>query len=120
LATSESRRLVSLALVVVLALAFMAPAACAAPVPSQTTCSASATVEQQAVAAERDLVKGKLMDFGLSDEDAASRVELLTDEEVHAIAADLDSLKAAGAMSDDRWDTVTVLLLLILVAILAS
>ena len=116
---STSRKLLLLALMAVLALAMLAPAAYAAPVPSQTTCSTSATVDEQAVAAERELVKGKLMDFGLSEKDAASRVQLLTDAEIHALAADLDSVQAAGAIRDQQWDTVTVLLLLILVAILA-
>lgn len=120
MAMRASRRLVSLVALGALVLAVMAPLACAAPVPSQTTCALPGTVDDGAVAAERELVKGKLMDFGLSEEGAGSRVELLTDQEVHAIAADLDSLQAAGAISDQQWDTTTVLLLLILVAILAG
>lgn len=108
-----------LALVVGLAVLVAAQMAAAAPVPSQTTC-ATAAPETQPVAAERDLVKGRLMDFGLTDEEAASRVELLSDQEVHAVAADLEAIRAAGAVGDERWDTTTVLLLLILVAILAS
>jgi hypothetical protein len=105
---------------VALALAMLAPMASAAPVPSQTTCATPAAGDKQAVTAERDLIKGRLMDFGLTDKDAASRVALLSDAEVHAIAADLDALQAAGATSTQQWDTVTVLLLLILVAIIAS
>jgi hypothetical protein len=112
--------LIAVMLTTALALAMIAPIAPAAPVPSQATCAAAKEADAQAVAAERELVKGKLMDFGLTDKDAGARVELLTDQEVHAIAADLDSLQAAGAVGDQQWDTMTVLLLLILVAILAS
>ncbi len=115
----RARRLFSLTLVAVLTLALFGPGAWAAPVPSQAACAAPGGPDAEAIAAARELVKGKLMDFGLSEEAAAGRVELLTDEEVHAIAADLDALQAAGA-TGQQWDTVTVLLLLILVAILAS
>ena len=41
---------------------------------------------------------------------------LLTDEEVHAIAADLNSLQAAG--SRGSWDTTTVLLVIVLVVLI--
>jgi len=115
----RNRRLVSSVLLAVLALVLMGPLACAAPVASQTTCSGSGTLDKQAVAAERETVKGRLMDFGLSEKDAGSRVSLLTDQEVHALATDLDAIRAGGATADQQWDTTTVLLLLILVAILA-
>lgn len=118
--SSTGRRLISLTIVAILALAVMAPAALAAPVPSQTTSVAAAAPDEVAIAAERELVKARLMDFGLAEEDAAGRVALLTDAEVHAIAADLESLQTAGALGDQEWDTMTVLLLLILVAILAD
>jgi len=117
---TPTRRAVCFVLVAALLLALLAPICWAAPVPSQTTCATPAAADQQAVAAERGLVKGALMDFGLSEKDAASRVAQLSDAEVHAIAADLSALQAAGATSTEQWDTLTVLLLLILVAILAS
>jgi hypothetical protein len=91
----------------------------AAPVPSQTTCAAPEKVEASVVAAEREMVKGALMGFGLSETKAAERVALLSDAEVHAIAADLASLQAAGDIAHEQWDTTTVLLLLILIAIIA-
>ena len=116
----ESRRLISVALLAAFAVALMGPLAWAAPVPSQAVSPASPTAGEQPVQVARELVKGRLMDFGLSEADAGSRLALLTDQEVRAIAADLDSLQAAGALGDQQWDTVTVLLLLILVAILAD
>jgi hypothetical protein len=105
-------------LVLALALAMTAPMAMAAPVPSQTTCATAAAADDKAVAAERDMVKAKLMGFGLSEKNAADRVSLLTDVEVHAIATDLSSVQTAGLRSGDNWDTVTVLLLVILVVLL--
>ena len=116
----SSRRLLAMTVVAAFVLALAGPAGWAAPVPSQTTCAAPEKVEASVVAAERELVKGTLMGFGLSEAQAADRVALLTDGEVHAIAADLASLQTAGATGSQQWDTTTVLLLLILVAILAG
>jgi azurin len=99
---------------VALALAMSAPLALAAPVPSQTTC-ATTTADSMAVAAERGLITAKLMDFGLTEKKAGDRVALLTDEEAHAIAADLNSLQTAGMRSDD---TTTVLLVILVVVLL--
>lgn len=99
-------RLVSSVLLAALALALMAPLACAAPVPSQTTCTASVTLDEQAAAAEREIVKGRLMDFGLSEKDAGSRVSLLTDQEVHALATDLDAVRAGGANPDETAENL--------------
>lgn len=113
-------RLIAWTLMVALALAMSAPMAMAAPVPSQTTCATTAAADSTAVAAERDMIKAKLMDFGLNEKKAAERVALLTDEEVHAIAADLSAVQTAGLRSGDTWDTVTVLLLVILVVLLVD
>lgn len=120
LLTTGMKRSVSLVLVTALVMTLFAPLALAAPVPSQTTCAAAKAGDAQAVAAERDLVKATLMDFGLSEQAASSRVDLLTDAEVHAIAADLNSVQTAGALGDNQNDIVVILLLLILVAILAD
>lgn len=113
-------RLVAWTLVLALVLAMSAPMAMAAPVPSQTTCATAAAANDNAVAAERDMIKAKLMGFGLTEKKAVERVSLLTDEEVHAIVADLNSVQTAGLRSGDTWDTVTVLLLVILVVLLVD
>lgn len=110
----------SRALALLLVLALTAPMAFAAPVPSQPASALGAVADEAAVAAERELLKGRLMDFGLDEEAAADRVSLLSDQEVHAIVHHLDSVQAGGAIADEQWDTTTVLLLLILVALLAS
>jgi len=116
----EATKLVAWTVILALALAMTAPMALAAPVPSQTTCATTAAADSKAVAAERDLIKAKLMDFGLSEKKAADRVALLTDEEVSTIAADLNSLQTAGVTSGEKWDTLTVLLVLILVVLIVD
>lgn len=116
----KSARFVAWTLILAMALAFMASMAMAAPVPSQTTCATTAAADTQVLVAERDLIKAKLMDFGLTEKKAADRVGLLTDVEVHAIAADISSVQAAGAIGGERWDTVTVLLVIVLVVLLVD
>jgi len=96
----------------------LAAAVQAAPVPSQLTSEAAGTaLSEQQRAAEIELVKATLLDFGLSEEEAESRIDLLTVEEIHALATDLDAIKAGGART---WTTVEVLLALILVALIVD
>ena len=111
-------RVIALTLVVLVMAALSGSTGWAAQVPSQTSSGSLEQVDTQAVAAERELVKGTLMDFGLTDQGATSRVDLLTDQEVHALASDLESVKVAG--DEIQWDTTTVLLVLILVVLIAS
>jgi len=115
---SKVSRIIALTLVVLVTAAFSGSTGWAAPVPSQTSSGSLEQVDAQAVAAERELVKGTLMDFGLTDQGATSRVDLLTDQEVHALASDLESVQAAS--DEIQWDTTTVLLVLILVVLIAS
>jgi len=101
---------------------FAVPPAMAAAMPSQMTAESASSappgqMSPENVATERALVKAKLMDFGLTSAQAQSRVDLLTDQEVHALAADLDSIKPGAAHT---FTDVEILLLLILVAILAD
>ena len=115
---SKLSRVIALTLVVLVTAAFSASTGWAAPVPSQTSSRTLEQVDAQAAAAERELVKGTLMDFGLTDQGATSRVDLLTDQEVHTLASDLESVQAAG--DEIEWDTTTVLLVLILVVLIAD
>lgn len=114
----DGRSFIALTFAVLVTVALSGGMAVAAPVPSQTSTAATGTADAQTVAAERQVVSGALMDFGLSKADAAERVSLLTDEEVHALSADLDSVQIAG--EDIHWDTTTVLLLLILVVLIVD
>ncbi len=114
----KTGRCLSLVLVVLVTVALSGPAGWAAPLPSQTSSGSAEQVDAKAMAAERELVTGKLMEFELTKAEAGSRVDLLTDQEVHMLADSLESLQIAG--DEIRWTTETVLLLLILVVLIAS
>jgi len=62
-------------------------------------------------ALESSVVKQRLMDYGISSEEAMSRINMLTDKEIHQFAGNLDSLQAGA-------DGVDVLIFLVLVAII--
>ncbi len=59
---------------------------------------------------ETSVVKQRLMDYGLSPNEAMARVNTLSDEQVHQFAAQLDSLQAGA-------DGVDLLIFLLLVAV---
>ncbi len=60
---------------------------------------------------ESSVVKQRLMDYGLSSEEAMARVNTLSDEQVHQFAQKLDSVQAGA-------DAVDALVFLLLVAII--
>jgi hypothetical protein len=60
---------------------------------------------------ESAVVKQRLMDFGLSPEEALARINMLSDEQTHKLAVNLDSLQAGA-------DGVGALIFLLLVAII--
>ncbi len=61
---------------------------------------------------ESNIVKQRLMDLGLSSEDTMTQISRLSDEQVHQLAENLDSLQAGAD------DGVGVLIFLVLVAII--
>jgi hypothetical protein len=62
-------------------------------------------------ALESSVVKQRLMDYGFSSEEAMTRINRLTDKEIHQLAGNLDSLQAGA-------DGVDALIFLVLVAII--
>ena len=62
-------------------------------------------------ALESSVVKQRLMDYGFSSEEAMSRINKLTDMEIHQFAGNLDSIQAGA-------DAVDALIFLVLVAII--
>lgn len=108
-----------------LTLALSAPAWTAAPDASLTPTAPAAseaggqTDHDRARVREfvtRANVKEKLEALGVSGFWAQSRVDSLTEEEVHALAERIDAMPAGGNLS--QMDLVIVLLIAILVAIL--
>jgi hypothetical protein len=65
------------------------------------------------VVIESKVVRQKLMDLGLSSEEAMARINKLSDEQVHQFASRLDSLQAGGV-----GGSVLIIVLLLVVIIL--
>ncbi len=116
----RSFRPLALVMAVLVTVAILGSMGWAAPMPSQASVGAPEQVDAKAITAERDLVKGKLMGFGLTEKQAASRVDLLSDQEVHTLAANLDKLQAAGATTLTTEQILLLLILVVLVAAVAS
>jgi len=62
-------------------------------------------------ALESTVIQQRLVDYGLSSQDAAARVTLLSDEQIHDFASRLDSVQAGG-------DVVGEVVFLLVVAII--
>ncbi len=74
---------------------------------------------------ERDRVKAlvarpevakKLESLGVPPSDAQARVDALTDEEVHTLAANLDALPAGG-LATQEWLLIIIAVLLLVIAL---
>ncbi len=64
---------------------------------------------------ESRIVRQKLLDLGLSTEEAMARVNQLSDDQLHQFASRLDSLQAGGHHEDSL---IVILLLLILIVLI--
>ncbi len=65
---------------------------------------------------ESAVIKQRLMDYGLSPEEAMARINQLSNEQVHAFAAQLDSVQA-GADGFDGLIFILVVAILVIVII---
>ncbi len=63
---------------------------------------------------ESTVVKQRLMDFGLSPEEAMARINTLSDEQIHQFASRLDALQAGA---DDGLGVIAFLLLVAIIVI---
>ena len=64
---------------------------------------------------ESKIIEQKLMDYGLSTEEAMARVNRLSDSQINQLATHADSLQAGGHMGTNL---VVVLLLVLLIVLL--
>jgi hypothetical protein len=87
--------------------------------------SAAAVNEERAAdlgriqaALESRIVRQKLVDYGLSAEDALARVNMLSDEQIHELAAHTDSIQAGGDPADVFFGLVIVALLVVVLVFL--
>jgi len=65
----------------------------------------------------RPEVAQKLQQLGVLAEDAAARVDALTDAEVAALASRIDALPAGGAMTTQEWLLVIIAILVLIIAL---
>lgn len=64
---------------------------------------------------ESTVVKQRLMDYGLSPEEAMVRISRLSDEQTHQLASNMDSLQAGA---DGGLDAVIFLLVVAIIVVL--
>lgn len=64
---------------------------------------------------ESGVVKQRLMDFGLSSEESMARINLLSDEQTHRLATNLDSLQAGA---DGGVDSLVFLVLVAIIVVI--
>jgi len=93
--------------------AMFVPAAPHQDVTEATAASAgrAADMAKIQVAFESKILQQKLMDYGLSPKETMTRVNKLSDEQIHQLATHMDSLQAGG-------DGVDILISFLVVAIL--
>lgn len=65
-------------------------------------------------ALESTMVRQRLMDYGLTTDEAIARINTLSDEELHQFAANMDAVQAGASILGD----VLVILLIVLIVIL--
>jgi hypothetical protein len=109
-------KLLSIYLVLAMALITMPAQGWAMFIPSQAASIARQTdMASIQKTLESTIVKQRLMDYGLSSEEAMARIKKLSDDQVHQFASRLDSLQAGA---DDGADALVLLLVVVLLVIL--
>jgi hypothetical protein len=71
----------------------------------------------KAMLAARPEVAKELQKLGITSENAAARVDAMTDEEVRVLASRLDALPAGGAISNEQLLLIIIIVLLVVIII---
>lgn len=82
-------------------------------VPAVPSEARSADLARVRSTLESSLVRQRLIDYGLAPEETSQRLNALSDEQVHQLAANLDAVQAGGSVLGD----VIVILLLVVIVI---
>ncbi len=69
-------------------------------------------------ALESKIIGQKLMDYGLTPEDAMARIRGLSDSQIHELAAHLNSLQAGGDPADTVFGIFIVAMLVVVLILL--
>lgn len=108
-------RFLALYLVVaVFALSFPAQGwAMLVPVEQETMRAADLTKVRAAL--ESSIIRQRLVDYGLSPDEATARLSTLSDEQLHQFAANIDAAQAGGSLAGDILFVLLVVLLVIVI-----
>jgi len=98
--------------------AFTAPARAGTIGAEQVAAQSQAQAERERIKAlvARPEIAKELQTLGVPPENAQARVDAMTDTEVAALAGKLDSLPAAGALSDFQW--IMIIIGVVIIALL--
>ncbi len=91
------------------------------PAAPQTQSEATPIVDRTAdlakiqKALESKTIRQRLMDYGLSSEDAVAKINGLSDEQFHLFASKIDALQAGGMRNSDIIIILLIVLLIVIV-----
>ncbi len=88
------------------------------PASSHLTADRSADLARVQSALESKIIRQKLMDYGLSPDAAMTRVNALSDQQLHELAAHTDSVQAGGDPGDFLVGVVVVAVLVVVLVYL--
>jgi hypothetical protein len=93
----------------------------AAP-PAQTTAVSGRSADLVKIqrALESKTLQQRLMDYGLAPEKTMAKINGLSDEQVHRLAANIDALQAGGRGGIDNTTVIIILLLVLIIVILVQ
>lgn len=84
-------------------------------VPAGQAEARSADLAKVRTTLESSVVRQRLLDYGLTAEEAAARLNALSDEQIHQFAAQLDAVQAGG---DVLSDVLVILLIVVIVIVI--
>jgi len=67
---------------------------------------------------ESGIIQQRLMDYGLTWEEALEKMNGLTDEQLHGLAANINALQAGGRHGHVHTETVLIILLIVLLIVI--
>jgi len=84
-------------------------------VPAEPAVTRSTDQAKVQSALESSVIKQRLLDFGLTPEETTARLNKLSDEQVHRLAANIDAVQAGG---DALGDVVLILVIVLIVIVI--
>ena len=91
------------------------------PQPAQDAPPVDRTADMASIqkTLETEMIRQRLADYGLSSEEAVTKLSTLTDDQVHQLASRIDAVQAGGR-GIDATTLIIILLLVVLILILVE